>query len=421
MKDTMRTPTPTAARTKRKPVRNDEGSMLLVMLFTLIMTALTLVVTATMITGLQKSQNSRDYATALQAADTAFADALMRANLGRFGPTAPSPQTSGAPRQLGSVTWRWTATRVPGSTRAWTINVEATGKTMDRNFSATIKGNQVSAGVLNTSTDTLRYVVRETENYDYGFFGIDSFEVSGSGSRPDFDGYNGAVGTVASNGPLTLGDASMDRIVEWGWTTDSGRCSGTYCPTVNGGNGFAETNRVPQDTSFTTSRINDQCSGADYGDWKASTNGSNPLVAGRCYKKLIFDTNITLNLNGIAYAKNDIEVKDGVSVNVSGSTYAPSSRIRLATLGKFDQGKKSKIAMAVYAPQGECKVDSDSAVATSATNQTLWLGAATCKKFKVVGSARFRYDGGLGLVNEVDSGAATGMFVWSLFDYQSID
>lgn len=235
------------------------------------------------------------------------------------------------------------------------------------------------------------------------------------------------MGTVGSDGTLTLGHATMSRIEEWGWTTDAGRCSGTYCPTTPGGSGLASMGRYPQTPYLTTvipgtspiKTIEDKCSTTD-GAWKSSTNGSLPLVANHCYSSLTFDSSAPLPpLNGVVYVKGAVTVNSKVNVGTTANNFnAPSKNLRIATLGNFTQGTGSKIAIAVYAPYGTCSVNADP-TSTSVATQTVWLGAATCKQLNISGSPRFRYDGGLEVVN--DENASGGHLIWSLFDYQSLD
>jgi hypothetical protein len=406
---------------KARDLNNDEGSLLIVILFSIVMAALSLAVMAMMMSGLEKTKSSRAYAVSLQAADTAFADALIRANLGGFGSGAPSPQSSPV-NTLGVVTWQWTATRV--NTQTWTIDVKAQGSGLDRNFRATLKGTQVNQGVYNTSTGTMRYAVSGTQNFEYGFFGADSFTVANTtpASLPDVDGYNGAKGTVASNGVLTLRSAIVQRIAQWNWVTDTGRCVGTACTS-------APISKIKSASMFDASEITSKCLLTD-GIWRASTNATKPLTAGKCYDSVIFDATITtLNVPGVVYVKTGgITVNAGVRVNISANpsgVFAGSgqaSRLRFASLGPYNQSANSLVALAVFAPNAACNVTANiNPPSNYATTLTLWAGAATCKTFNVTGSARLRTDGGLELVNNAGSSATSGRWVWSMLDIAVLD
>lgn len=396
------------ARTRlRLATRNDDGSLLLVMLFTIIMTALTLVATATMLTGLAKTRNSRDYAVAMQAADAAFANVVMTGNMGGLSPTSSSPKSSPV-TPLGPVTWQWTAIRSTSSPNLWNVVVDTKGERMTRRFTATLKSTKVVSGLRDTSTDTVRYIVDGGENYEYGFFGLDWFKVTTG--APDIDGYNGEVGTVGSAGNLTLGGTDLDRINLWSWTSDSGRCTGTAC-------GTAETGRIRQKPGFTVKSVEEKCATAEP-PWRSSSGTT--LVAGRCYQKLTFDHvgDRTFDVPGVVYARNaGVVVDPGVRIN-TGSNYAnaPAGRLRIATLGGFTLNKGAKVAMAIYAPVGMCQVTADA----NYYYDTIWMGAGTCQQMQISGNARLRYDGGLDLYQNSTPGAPN-YFVWDLYDYQAIN
>jgi Tfp pilus assembly protein PilX len=403
------------ARRHRMSMRNDDGSLLLVIMFTIMMTALVLVATATMVSGLAKSQNSRDYAIAFQAADTAFADALYRANRGAFTPTSTSPQTGG-PYTTNGVTWKWVATRDPANVRIWNVSVEAKGELLSRHFEAVIKGTQVRRAFRSLATDRVRYVVDKTEFYQHGFMGLQEFKVV-SGT-PDIDGYNGEYGTVGSNGVLTLGNARLDRINLWNWSTDAGRCTGTVCPVVNGGSGSADIQKFPYRAFFTATDITDVCNDPtkSRGLWRASSGTL--LEAGYCYDSLLFDqSRSSFNLSQPVYVRaGGVTVNPGVNINTTlANTNAPSKGLRIATLGAFTLGTGSKIAMAVYAPNAPCTVNAG----TDMQYKTLFLGAATCGSFVINGNARLRFDGGLDSI--IDNTTQTSGWVYNLMDYESID
>lgn len=397
----------TTTRTRRtlhkaSSLNNDEGSLILVILFTIILAALTLVVTLTMISGLTKTRNTRDYSVAFQASDIAFADVTMRANMGQFNSMAVGTSATGSGVTVGNdVYWKWTATKATPRTLA--VEVQAKGKSVDRNFTGTLKGTQVYRALRDPSTGAVRYVAGKNEYFENGFFGGDSLQVAGA---PDVDGYNGDQGTLGSNATLTLDNASTDSVLEANWTTDTGRCTGAACST-------AKIQRLKQRVTFPQSDIITACA-TNYGDW---TPASGPLVAGRCYNSLNFNANYTGNLSGMVYVKaGGVTVQPGVLVNTtSSSTNAPSSRLRIATLGGYTQTATSKVAAAIYAPQGNCLITGEA----NQSYRTVWLGAATCKTFRVVANPRLRFDGGLDLV--FDSSTASGAWFWSLYDYSAVN
>lgn len=392
-------------RARRGPfdIRNDDGSLLLVILFTLIMTSLVLVATATMLSGLTKTRASRDYAIALQAADIAFADALLRANRGGFI-LPPNTRTSGTPVEVPGtgVKWAWTATRT--STRSWLVEAEAVGKTVDRHFKATLTGTQVKMGRDSISTGVVRYFADRSENWQNGFFGSDTVAVAGT-ARPIIEGYDGQIGTVGSNGPLTLGSAQVERINEYNWTTDAGRCTGTACTS-------AYIDKIPDELLFDETEVTAACFPATrLPVWRATDNIL--LIAGRCYQRLIFDEDHNQTMVGTVYADTaGVTINAGVQVNTFGNYLtAPASGMRIASRGNFDQNAGSKVALAVYNPTSVCQITG----ASDLLYQTVFMGAATCKRINIAGNIRMRYDGGL----EPFTGA--NPIIWNLRDYHAID
>lgn len=405
---------------------NDDGSLLLAILFTLMMTGLVLLMVASVMSGLNKSKNSRDYSIALQTADIAFADAIMYANLGCLDTPVRATCTDTTPTShngaVGNVTWTWTATKQTGTANNWAIAVETQGKSVDRAFQATITGTRVLRGISGDSDGDgkrdLRYTVDETEYFGNGFFGLDAFNANPDHSA-DIDGYNGGKGIVGSNGVVNTGGASLDQINLWNHTTDTGRCLGGYCTNV-------KYKRYTESLSLNAKPLYDACApGLVYPSWFA-TSGEH-LVAGRCYEQMFFNADYTPPpLNAMVYSRTIVTMEPGVTVNMSRTNLnAPSKNLRIGVLGTGGYGavvwakEGSAFAGAIYAPEGHCQVWNDQG-AVAEGYRTIWLGAATCKSFAVRGSSRLRYDGGLIGVKS-SSSATTGSAVWSLIDYESID
>lgn len=425
---------PTRPHTTRRripSVRNDDGSLLLVILFTIMMSALVLVATATMIVGLHKSADSRDYAIALQAADAAFADAVMNANVdpSKFlnDPDGvvrsdPDPTTGEAWHKLGSgaVQWQWTATRV-GSTTKWDLNVEAVGTvdpinhtkiTMDRHFTSTLKATLVHDAYQNPQDGTLRYIVEGGEYHTYGFFGANEFTVL-DGTLA-IDGYNGEYGTVGSNKIVTLGpNTKVARLDLWNWTTADAvatRCVGANCAA-------ARLTSVPYPATFTDREIDQHCPAASVlPAWKTSDG---PLTPGACYASLTFesDTNFNQALAQSVYVTGNVTVQARATANTALGTSlnAPAGNLRIKAKGNYTQAANSKVALAFYSQAGACTL---TGTANDVQYRTYLLGSLTCGSVKTSGNIRLRYDGGLGLYLD---GGNSGLYVFDVYDYESID
>lgn len=401
----------TATSTPRRGprhVRNDDGSLLLVILFTLIITSLVLVTTATTISGLAKTRNSRDMAGALQAADIAFADALLRANRGQFPLATPVGGTlsSGAPVAVPGtdVRWTWTATRT--DTRTWVIEAAATGRNLDRHFSASLNATRVSTAETSASTGVVRYAAARSEYWKSGFFGTAGISAA---SQPIIDGYNGEVGTIGSNGALNVGSGTVNTINEYQWSTDTGRCSGIACSR-------AAVNRIPEALTFdpvADANLTTACSGTRP-IWRASTPAPNPLLPGSCYSRLIFD----VDYNGppvagpIYVGSSGVVVYNDVQVNTHGNFLtAPSTGLRITSLGPLSVNSRAKVALAFYTPASTCTFIGEA----NLLYKTVFMGAATCGQINISGNPRLRFDGGLAPFT------GTTPVIWTLADYHPID
>lgn len=423
----MKTDNPTPRTARRHgglmPVRDENGSLLIAIMFTIMITALLLVATASAMAGLTKSQRSRDYAAALQISDMAFADALMWANVGLFdGASTTSRTNSGS---YANVNWTWTATKVIGN--RWTVNVTAAAKdgSLDRNFTATFNGTRVERNAVFSDTDrdgtreSIRYQVHETEYFGNGFFGLDKFSADDT-FNAEIDGYNGVKGVVGSNGVVNTGGSQVDQVNLWNFTsgTENTRCTGEYCTLAN-------LKRYNQSLNMNTKPLVDACSGTVYPGW-AATDGTH-LVGGRCYGSLNFNANYTPPpLTDMIYSTGGIQFSNGVTVNMQRNNLtAPSTNLRIGVLGEGGYGavvwlrEGVQFAGAIYAPEGHCQVWNDQST-IGAGYQTIWLGAATCKSMSVRGSSRLRYDGGLIGVKS-SSTATSGPAVWAITDYQSLN
>lgn len=381
--------------------RNDDGSMLLALLFTLIITSLVAIITATMLAGLTKTRNARDQAIALQAADSAMSHALIYANTTGLSGTTPITKTGTS----SNVTWSWTAT--PSADPAvWTVAVDAQGKSTDRNYTATFTGIRVTSARKSPSTGQITYVVDNSERFSNGFFGANGVTITGA---PDLDGYDGSVGILGSNGPFTLSAATIDRLDQWNSTASpSGRCTGTACTLADV---QVKGPAYPLDTASTAT-----CTSAlatSNGNW---TPASGALVAGRCYNSITFNSTATYALAGPVYAFNGVSIATGANVNTAANATTPRARnLRIYVVGgAVSQAAGTKFAGAIYAPTSTCTIN---ATTTDTTFQTRFLGAAVCSNLAVNGPARLRYDGDLKLL----ASSTAGQYVWSVSDYASND
>lgn len=424
-----------AIRTNRADEANpdaapsDEGSLLMALMFTFMIAALSLAIMASVMAGMKKTENSRSYALAQQAADVAIADALMTANMGQLttSPTTKSGQvfpsgTSGGTGIGRPVDWNWTATKVTGSNTDWTIDVEARGKAVDRHFRTTLARTPVIQGTWSDSDndgvrDNIRYTALNRRYFSTGFYGKDSMALRDySGTAPIVDGYNGGRGFVGTSGNINVTISDFDIANMWNWkTTDTitggttPRCTGTDCTT-------ATFRKFEQNFQMDPPPY---CGGGD--DWIASDGI--PLKDGDCYQSLTFDVDYYFaptdpNRQAWIWVQDDIFINPGVNVGANRTTTytkAPQWVLAIRQSGGFNLGKNAMFSGGVYNPVGPCTVDG-----VSATQPTTWLGAAACKSFDAVGRVRLRYDGGMSTIERTGD-STTGPGVWSLRDFQIVD
>ena len=123
-------------RIRQEADQEDTGSLLLALLFALMVSALIVVATTTIVAGLNKTASSREAVSCQQAADSAASDALLALNRGSS--TTTQTETNSF------VDYTWTLTNVNTTTR--TIDISCTGATVSRNFTGTYTGLRVDGG-----------------------------------------------------------------------------------------------------------------------------------------------------------------------------------------------------------------------------------------------------------------------------------
>ena len=394
-------------RASRRRKGDDQGSMILAIMFAFVMTGIMVLATATAIQGQIKTQDTRDFSAALQASDQAFANALLYANLGLL------PENSGTPISRsgtnGVTNWTWTATQTSDPTR-WDVVVRATGKRIDREYRAVLNSNRVLTARRVTATGDIDYIAERAQYFAYGFFATNGITVTGA---PDVDGYNGVDGLVGSNANLALDGAYVDAVLlantrRVGSGPD--RCTGAICNPPTRRETKPQRIRLP-------GILASQCTAglaASGGNWRPNMG---PLVAGRCYQSLFFNANHDQVLTDPVYVWGDVRINPGIRVNVAANATDPAARnlvIHMANGGVFDIQPRGQFAGGIYNPNGQCNISANAGTAYD----TRWLGAGTCRTISIQNQARLRYDGAM---RSLDADSDTGERVFYLSDYQIID
>ena len=407
--------TRTRTRLGTRTNRSDEGSLLMALMFTMLISALSLAIMVSVMTGLKKTDNTRAFALAQQASDIALADALMHANM-RLLTTSPATNTG----VTGNINWSWTATQT--SPADWTIDVEARGKAVDRHFRSTLSRTPVIQGTWSdTNTDgirdNIRYTAKNNRPFGSGFYGVGGVYLSPYPLNAAFvDGYNGGRGMVGTSGNTDLGAVDgVDIINLWNWKpTDDvmARCQDCLDYYPDSVRKFEQDfQRDPVAT----------CTGPNQSvNWRASSGV--PLANGDCYNSLTFDVDYhfapaTPTEQAWISSNSDVTINPGVNVGANRTTtYTKATSWVIAIKGgEFTLDNGAMFSGAVYSPHGVCKV-----IGSATTQPTTWLGASVCDYIDGIGKFRLRYDGGMASV-ERPGDTTTGPGVWALRDFQIVD
>lgn len=410
--------TSAAERTERPDSqRPDEGSLLMALLFTVMVSALCIAIMATVMVGLKKTENTRGFALSQQAADIALADALIRANM-RLLTTSPATNSGTIGNDATIINWTWTATRTTDA--LWTIDVEARGKNTDRHFRSTLARTPVIQGTWSDTNgdnirDNIRYTAKNNRYFGTGFYGAQNIDLGSSGTNaPIVDGYNGGRGLVGTSGNIDVSFSDFDIANMWNWKaadTIAARCTGTDCTT-------ATFRKFEQ--SFQTDPLT-QCTGPNQAvNWKSSSGVR--LRNGDCYNSLTFDADYnflptTANQQAWIYTRSDVVINPGINVGVNRTTVftKPTNWVIAIQGGDYLMGLDSMFSGAVYNPAGVCSADGQGAI-----QSTTWIGAAACSTFEAYGRVRLRYDGAMANVARPGDTTASPA-VWNLRDFQIID
>lgn len=394
---------------------NDQGSLLMALLFTMMVSALCIAIMVSVMAGLKKADNSRDLALAQQAADIALADALMHANMRLIPGITTRSGITGS--NANTVTWTWTATQT--SPAKWVIDVEALGKNVDRHFRATLTRTPVIQGTWSDTNDdglrdNIRYTAKNKRYFGSGFYATQNLElVTSGGYSPTVDGYNGGRGIIGSSGTINAGSGQFDLANLWNWKASDSlavRCVGTNC-TADRIRKYEQPLQVESLTGCTGTHQNDI--------WYASSGVR--LKNDDCWASLVFDIDYNfapatpteqawISVNG------DVTIQSGINVGANPTRVytKPTSWVLSVQGGEFNLAGGAIFSGAVYNPAGACSGDATGASAT------MWIGSGVCNSIQMYGGVRLRYDGAMANV-ERPSDNTTGPGVWNLRDFQIID
>jgi hypothetical protein len=329
--------------------RNEDGSMMLALMGSLIATSVVSVLAVSMMSSAGTTRHNQNYTLAIQAADAGIQDAIFRANNGQ--------DVLSATGTLGGSTYSWNATP---TVKGWKV---------------------VSTGTERTVTRTLQVEIAKAPRFALAAFGDQGVELKGSNGADSYNSATGATntgnGNVGSNGNINLNGASttVDNITLYNHDAANNSCNN------NGGSGCSHTNVVgpkldlASDTNmkFITDQLAACAAVSTLPSWTASTAvppGVLPYRGGGvpwCFETLNFDVNTVLSGADashpvVVYVRGAVSIENHVTVNCNGCTATSTpdgSLLQIYSAGSTDTqsvgiGNHSTIAAAIYAPRAAC-------------------------------------------------------------------
>lgn len=360
--------------TRFSRMRQDEGSMMLFFLVLIVISAMSAVTLATVMSSQTSSRHSTNYQEDLPQADVGVQRALFALNNGAVAtlPSQANPATLTGASSSGS----WYVTHP-----------------------STLEYDVVSTSRQGSVTRTVTAKVLDQPRFPLAAFADASITFRGGNSADSYDHRNQSSdtgdGDTGSNGSITFnGNATADGVVLYDWLTNSSgtRCSGTPCAGLVTVDPKLDISSASA-TAFISSGI--AACGGTLTDWVASANGGVLTPGTHCYKSMSFDvatTNQGTDANPtIIYVTGNVSVDNHLNVNIPASPTLPNAQaLQIYTLGdSIAIGNHSAIGAAIWAPHADCGGNPSNAQAD------VW-GALVCSSISNQGGWGFHYDDALG-------------------------
>ena len=398
---------------------NDEGSLLLAALMSMVLVGLVLVMLSTVTASTKKSGHSRDFAAAFQAADAGAQEALFEANQQHTLPVQSSPKT-------GTVVggkYSWYATNTPTATPGSEYYIYSTGTvgSVNRTLRVWIISQSSTSGATLPSTTTTtttatttaglptmqprvgsRFVNALLTNVDTQFRGgnvLDSYD-SRTGAT------NTGRGIAATNGTAEFrGSAAADGVIldNYSANPNDNRCTGTPCSNLGRGASAVDLTSPASQQFLLDAQAACASAGRPAVPWRASQQLNQTLTpvagTGRCYSSMNFDVNTTVtgtpSAPVVVYVTGDVIVGSGVSVNYPTATATPvTGNFVIYSTGKRvalgnSTSDTTTVVWALWAPNADCAGNPSNAHATI-------YGAMVCSTVANQGGWQMHYDDSLG-------------------------
>lgn len=355
---------------------HDNGSMMLVFLVLTVVSAMSVVIMATVMSSNSATRRTESFQRVLPRADVGVQNAVFMLNNG----AAASLPTSANPKALtgGSSMGSWYVTHP--STLEYVVHSTSTQRGVTRTVTATL-------------TDTPRYPVA-------AFSDVNLIERGGN-SATSYDHRtltnNTGHGNTGTNDLIEFnGNASADGVTLYNFTAKNSvtRCTGSPCGQLTTVGKKLDINSTSATAFASTAVTACQASGA-LSAWVASEHDHTLTGGTHCYSSMHFDVdtdNQGTDANpAIIYVTGKVSVDHHVNVNYSsGSPYPNASALQIFVLGDFvDIGNHSNVGAAIWAPHADCGGNPSSAQADI-------YGAIICRTISNEGGWGFHYDDALG-------------------------
>lgn len=401
----------------RAHIRNERGSIPVVLLTSIIVAGLVVVLIAAVLVNQRTARFDRSFTTVLQESDEYVQEAANNVIRGNWDPDRTDP--------VGTSYTIAGATTCPAVADG-DVCLTATKVSSLRYEAEATAAEQTSAGQV--ATRTISTAVVDLPRFFLAAFADTEIVMRGGNKATSYgDGaWFTGNGTIASNEEVSLSGSStgVDAVHLYNWDnyTDYGRCThtgGNDCddvladPPVDPSARFGPRLDVGG-TRLATAFIDDAIAGCGtpLPSYTSSTDGA--TIDGntfpQCVENLTFDTDIAI-VNGPidVYVADQVSIGNGVEVNCpSGGCAAgvgdpDATQLRIySDGGDVLLGNNSAIAAGIYAPESDCGGNPSNA-------QGAVYGSMICGSIDNQGGWQFNYD---------DDLMEVGSNVWDLEDYR---
>ena len=352
---------------------DDDGSIVVALLLTLSLGALSLVLLASSVSHVRTANRDTGFTGVLPAADAGINQGLLLLNSGQAASLPPAPQTL----VQGGRTTRWSSATTTHATLPPVYALTSTSEAPARTLRA-------------EAWQRRRFAVAAFADQAVIFRGGNTADSYNSATGVDLTGQ----GRVGSNDSVTLnGGATANGVDLYDWLQNAnpGRCSnpaGTACSPTNL---TRQDERLDITSAASTSFIRAKTATCTTGP--LSTTGPTTLAPGEhCFSSVTLRGDLTITGPTTIYVSGDVFIDHHLKINyVSPGPLPVAANLQIYLLGtSFDMSNHTTIGAAVYAPLATCYGGAQSIV----------YGSLICGRISNNGGWQFHYDEALGQVGD---------------------